>query len=156
MYLTLEAKMNKYVIVAVVVLMCIALVMYTQMDGVSSKKKSFKQIKWEKACIQTHFFVSLQSTRKVLGDGQPLTELISVRVEKATATVKTTKEQEIDITMKLGGKVWCDERVGKETKLDGKYSDGEKLMSGIKVILHQLNFMNRNKEKCNFKLENQI
>lgn len=26
----------------------------------------------------------------------------------------------------------------------------------IKVILHQLNFMNRNKEKCNFKLENQI
>jgi len=78
-----------------------------------------------------------KSTRKVLGDGQPLTELISVRVEKATATVKTTKEQEIDITMKLGGKVWCDERVGKETKLDGKYSDGEKLMSGIKVILHQ-------------------
>ena len=58
-----------------------------------------------------------KSTRKVLGDGQPLTELISVRVERGTATVKTTKEQEIDITMKLGGKVWCDERVGKDVKM---------------------------------------
>ncbi len=36
--------MDKYVIVAVVVLMCIALVMYTQKDDISSKNKSFKQI----------------------------------------------------------------------------------------------------------------
>lgn len=77
-----------------------------------------------------------KSTRKVIGNGQPLTELIDVRIEKGTAKVKTTKEQEIDITMKLGGQVWCDERAGKETKLDGKYTTGEKLMSGIKVILH--------------------
>ena len=36
--------MDKYVIVAVVVLMCIALVVYTQKDDISSENKSFKQI----------------------------------------------------------------------------------------------------------------
>ncbi|WP_163124225.1 hypothetical protein [Acinetobacter portensis] len=36
--------MDKYTIVLVVVLLCIALIMYTQMDGSSSKNKSFKQI----------------------------------------------------------------------------------------------------------------
>lgn len=36
--------MDKYAIVLLVVLLCIALIMYTQMDGDSSKKQSFKQI----------------------------------------------------------------------------------------------------------------
>lgn len=36
--------MDKYMIVAMVVLLCIALIMYTQKDGGSSKNKSFKQI----------------------------------------------------------------------------------------------------------------
>ena len=36
--------MDKYVIAAVVVLMCIGPVMYTQKDDISSKNKSFKQI----------------------------------------------------------------------------------------------------------------
>ena len=36
--------MDKYTIVLVVVLLCIALIMYTQMDEGSSKNKSLKQI----------------------------------------------------------------------------------------------------------------
>ena len=44
----------------------------------------------------------------------------------------------VDLTMKIGGKVWVDGSVGKENKYDGKYGDGDTPMSNVKVSLYEI------------------
>lgn len=44
----------------------------------------------------------------------------------------------VDLTMKIGGKVWVDGSVGKEDKYDGKYGDGDTPMSNVKVSLYEI------------------
>ena len=44
----------------------------------------------------------------------------------------------VDLTMKIGGKVWVDGSVGKENKYDGKYGDGDTPMSNVKVSLYEV------------------
>ena len=51
----------------------------------------------------------------------------------------TSKNQKnVDLTMKIGGKVWVDGSVGKEDKYDGKYGDGDTPMSNVKVSLYEV------------------
>ena len=51
----------------------------------------------------------------------------------------TSKNQKnVDLTMKIGGKVWVDGSVGKEDKYDGKYGDGDTPMSNVKVSLYEI------------------
>lgn len=45
---------------------------------------------------------------------------------------------QIDLSMKLGGKVWVDGTAGKESKYDGQFINStDTPMSGVKVVLHQ-------------------
>lgn len=44
----------------------------------------------------------------------------------------------VDLTMKIGGKVWVDGSVGKENKYDGKYGDGDTPMPNVKVSLYEI------------------
>ena len=54
----------------------------------------------------------------------------------------TSKNQKnVDLTMKIGGKVWVDGSVGKEDKYDGKYGDGDTPMSNVKVSLYELSLI---------------
>ena len=50
----------------------------------------------------------------------------------------------VDLTMKIGGKVWVDGSVGKEDKYDGKYGDGDTPMSNVKVSLYQVSGLDGN------------
>ena len=47
-------------------------------------------------------------------------------------------QKNVDLTMKIGGKVWVDGSVGKEDKYDGKYGDGDTPMSNVKVSLYEI------------------
>lgn len=47
-------------------------------------------------------------------------------------------QKNVDLTMKIGGKVWVDGSVGKEDKYDGKYGDGDTPMSNVKVSLYEV------------------
>lgn len=47
-------------------------------------------------------------------------------------------QKNVDLTMKIGGKVWVDGSVGKEDKYDGKYGDGDIPMSNVKVSLYEI------------------
>lgn len=47
-------------------------------------------------------------------------------------------QKNVDLTMKIGGKVWVDGSVGKENKYDGKYGDGDTPMSNVKVSLYEV------------------
>ena len=44
----------------------------------------------------------------------------------------------LDLTMKISGKVWVDGSVGKENNYDGKYGDGDTPMSNVKVSLYEI------------------
>ena len=47
-------------------------------------------------------------------------------------------QKNVDLTMKIGGKVWVDGSVGKEDKYDGKYGDGDIPMSNVKISLYEI------------------
>ena len=47
-------------------------------------------------------------------------------------------QKNVDLTMKIGGKVWVDGSVGKEDKYDGKYGDGDTPMSNVKISLYEI------------------
>ena len=48
------------------------------------------------------------------------------------------KETNVDLTMKISGKVWQDNEEGKENKYDGKNGDGDTPMSNVKVTLYEV------------------
>ena len=47
-------------------------------------------------------------------------------------------EKNVDLTMKISGKVWVDGSVGKENQYDGKNGDGDTPMSNTKVSLYEI------------------
>ena len=68
-------------------------------------------------------------------NAQPLTHSSKEKREYANCEITTTIDYGFRI--KLGGKVWCDAKAGKESKYNGQYDSKEELMSGIKVTLYQ-------------------
>lgn len=68
-------------------------------------------------------------------NAQPLTHSSKEKREYANCKITTTIDYGFRI--KLGGKVWCDAKAGKESKYNGQYDSKEELMSGIKVTLYK-------------------
>ncbi len=59
----------------------------------------------------------------------------------------TPPDEGIDLTFELGGRVWVDERAGKENAYDGLYNKAtDKPMSNVKVTLYQVSGLDGNQK----------
>ena len=98
----------------------------------------------KKKCYKDHFDC-LRNRKIVKRDVHDQQDLISAHAERYLYEQKVGDEGEppttgwkilIDITMDFEGKVWEDEKSGKETLADGERQDSEKPVNNIPVVLY--------------------
>lgn len=96
----------------------------------------------KKKCYKDHFDC-LRNRKIVKRDVHDQQDLISAHAERYLYEQKVGYEDDgdgwkilIDITMDFEGKVWEDEKSGKETLADGERQDSEKPVNNIPVVLY--------------------
>ena len=108
--------------------------------GIVCGKSEHKHDK--KKCYKDHFDC-LRNRKIVKRDVHDQQDLISAHAERYLYEQKVGYEDDgdgwkilIDITMDFEGKVWEDEKSGKETLADGERQDSEKPVNNIPVVLY--------------------